>query len=396
MRDFNSRELSADTLSDILAGGEKRANVEEMLGNYVLMRNREISIVDRVMPPQIVSANELQRDPSDPENAFIEVIERESMSGSAMIVPFDGETAPQFIRSTYYVVRYNVIASPTYKRYHHRMAALEQDILDVVDKNIVEKIGNVKDTYFFNAMEAIFAAYPNQSITAYNLATVYDPTPGNGDVVEIRPFNEPDFWSTANSWHIGARRLLVHGFKKFSENALPVGVIVMPETVWAGIYDWSQAQLHSYIGDIVIFGTNKVTETKMLFNKPIITTQKVFTRVDPDTGEEVNVYAYGTRPREIELTAIYDGGAGYWVDAGGNGYNGSPASTTGSWIYMFTEPNKLGKNGIVDKIHFYADSGIIAQEEMPMIALQAWGRFGVGIANTRGVARMAIPDPTTV
>lgn len=233
---------------------------------YIRDRIREISILDRIIPRTLVTKEELYID--DKTDAFYDLIEKEhDIEAPACGIPFLAGVNVEFFTGRKFRVNFYPISSPLFKKPVHELMAIRQPIHAILEQAIIEKINDSRDTFFFNACDAIISTYGNTYGLQISIAT-----PGGKLTKEV----------------------ISKITQAFSKNQLFPGVIVMNKALFDTVYEWTFTEMGMQIGEITINGFNFTT----LNNIPVITTMKKnpFTKkalipYDPVNGSVVWAFA---------------------------------------------------------------------------------------------------------
>ncbi|MEM2174160.1 MAG: hypothetical protein QXI58_00845 [Candidatus Micrarchaeia archaeon] len=218
------------------------AKFAQLVGKFVRERIREISILDRIIPRILVTKEELQVE--DQADMLYDLVEKEyDPTVPAAAVPFLSGVNVEFFEGKRFRVYHYCIASPLFKKPIHELMAIRQPIHSILEQAIVEKINDARDTYFFNACEAVIATFGSR----YN-TNITKATPGGKLTKEV----------------------IAAITQAFSNNQLFPGCLVMHKSLFDTVYEWTFQDLGLQIGEVTINGIQFQT----LNSIPVITTMK--------------------------------------------------------------------------------------------------------------------------
>jgi hypothetical protein len=146
---------SASTLNSLFAahldnpeGKEKLAAVAQA---YVRDKLRENSFARKVLPPQMVTKNDMQVSVNHDTLVYIDEIEPNSR---AMTLTFRGQPTARFIRAPRYEIPIFTVSSERFEKTEQELLSYRMPITKVIEDNSVKDIQEIEDHRFLVYVEA--------------------------------------------------------------------------------------------------------------------------------------------------------------------------------------------------------------------------------------------------
>lgn len=150
---------SASTLNQLFSahldspeGKEKLAAVAQA---YVRDKLRENSFARKVLPPQMVTKNDMQVSVNHDTLVYIDEIEPNSR---AMTLTFRGQPTARFIRAPRYEIPIFTVSSERFEKTEQELLAYRMPITKVIEDNSVKDIQEIEDHRFLVYIEAAVQA----------------------------------------------------------------------------------------------------------------------------------------------------------------------------------------------------------------------------------------------
>jgi len=137
---------------DSSSGKEKIAAVAQ---TYVRDKLRENSFARKIIPPQIVTKNDMQVSTQHDTLVYIDEIEPNSR---AMTITFRGQPRARFIRAARYEIPIFTISSEKFEKTEQELLAYRMPITESIKKNSVKDIQEIEDHRFLTYAEAAVQA----------------------------------------------------------------------------------------------------------------------------------------------------------------------------------------------------------------------------------------------
>ena len=213
---------SASTLNSLFAahldnpeGKEKLAAVAQA---YVRDKLRENSFARKVLPPQMVTKNDMQVSVNHDTLVYIDEIEPNSR---AMTLTFRGQPTARFIRAPRYEIPIFTVSSERFEKTEQELLAYRMPITKVIEDNSVKDIQEIEDHRFLVYIEAAVTATGKivRGVQAQEDAAAT--APGNGLRGQIQ---RADFISL---------------FKELDRDRRRLTKILMNEEDWDDVMAWT-------------------------------------------------------------------------------------------------------------------------------------------------------------
>ena len=230
MAEFN--ELFRTRLEE----GPEGIKVAEAAGKkYIKTRLREEAFSRKILPPEIVTKGELQRNESD--DGLYKLIDIEPDS-SAFALNFRAEAPAEYVTGSRFKVNFYKIESQRFEKQEAELLAHEAPITKILETNSVFDIQTVEDQTFYAAMVASVTGSTRDSVST--------------DVTITRPN-------------------LASSFKLLLANKLKAHAMLMTEELFADVEGWDADTVGAELaGKITVSGYGEPT----LLKKKIIVTNK--------------------------------------------------------------------------------------------------------------------------
>jgi hypothetical protein len=150
-------KVSAEALNQAfysqIESPEGRREIEDLTINYIKQLLREEAFSRKVLPPEAVTRQDIQRTTTDDTVVKIVDIEPDSQ---ALALNFRSETEAQFVEGKRYAIPFSRISSKLYEKTEEELYAFEMPVIKVIEENSVKDIQEVEDTFFIKfAQQAV-------------------------------------------------------------------------------------------------------------------------------------------------------------------------------------------------------------------------------------------------
>jgi hypothetical protein len=142
-----------------------RKEAEERSQAYLKLRVYEDSFLSRIIPPKPISPSQCDRTLESP-SLLRKIIDKEFTDVTATVMDFRGKGDYKFVETAQYPVDFHKIESEEYHITEGELRAKEQPVQSLIKHHTAREIQETMDSVFVDALEAILAANPAQSITA--------------------------------------------------------------------------------------------------------------------------------------------------------------------------------------------------------------------------------------
>jgi len=109
---------------------EELQKVAQEANTYIKEILRERSFARKIIPPQYVSVQELDRNPYD--DTLIKIRDKEPFSKGAMAITYRGRGDTQYVESRKYVIPIMKIESPLFSKDEHELLACEAPVTQII------------------------------------------------------------------------------------------------------------------------------------------------------------------------------------------------------------------------------------------------------------------------
>ena len=227
----NVQFLNQSLIDKIDQGLTKEAGVA--MSAFVRQRLREDGFTRKILQPTYVTAAELDRQVTEEPTIIVEK-EPESVAAT---VPFLNRSKIRYWKTPRYPVTFQKIVSEDFRKSKFELATYRTDIRTVLQENSVKDLQEQEDVGFYNSVLSIATA-------AGNVKTV------------AGGFNKPN---------------LIAGLKNMFANRLPVGCILMTQSMYADVLGFPATDVGSPAASDLFRGQATLDT---FFGYKIITTNK--------------------------------------------------------------------------------------------------------------------------
>ena len=139
---FMQKVATADGREKIASGGT----------SYIRDRLREVCFVDKIIPPDPITAGDRQVQVSVNHDTLVAIVELEPQS-RAMSLTFRGQPTARFIRAPRMEVPFFTISSEKYEKTEQELLAYRMPVTKVIEDNSVKDLQEIKDREFLRHMQ---------------------------------------------------------------------------------------------------------------------------------------------------------------------------------------------------------------------------------------------------
>jgi hypothetical protein len=327
--------VPARVLNDLFAQrldtGEGKEKVASLGSIYIRDRLREVCYVDKIIPPDNVTRADCQR--SVNHDTLVKIVDVEPKS-RAMTITFRGEPTARFIRAARAEVPFFTISSEKFEKTEQELLAYEMPITKIIEDNSVKDLQEIKDRestrHFESAVQGLQTEANGGSATALRSADVI-----SGTVIESSIIKGQGALTAGTAdfvVHPILRPDLVNLFKLLDGNRLRAERFLMAEPDYDDILSWTLQDM----------GDKMQSETMV-------------------DGYKYNVLLGRKLIRTIKTDILRVGN-----------------------VYVFTAPEFIGKNYILNNTKFYIDK--VAN----LITWQSWMDIAISIINVAAVRKLEL------
>lgn len=319
-----------DLFNQKLDTAEGKEKIAALGSVYIRDRLREVCYVDKIIPPDPVTRADCQR--SVNHDTLVKIVDIEPKS-RAMALTFRGQPTARFIRAARAEVPFYTVSSEKFEKTEQELLAYEMPITKVIEDNSVKDLQEIKDREFTRHIEAAVQALQSEAnggATALNAtgvagATVIQSAIVKGSAAVTRGVD--DFLVQPI-----LRPDLVNLFKLLDGNRLRSERFLISEPDYDDILSWTLSDM----------GDKMQSETMV-------------------DGYKYNVLLGRKLIRTIKTDILRTGN-----------------------VYVFTAPEFLGKNYILNNTKFYIDK--VAN----MITWQSWMDIAIAVLNIASVRKLEL------
>jgi hypothetical protein len=228
---INVQFLNQSFLDKLDQGLTKEAGVA--MSAFVRQKLREDGFTRKILEPVLVTAAELDRQVTEEPTI---IVEKEPDSIAANL-PFLGRPQPRYFTGVRYPVTFTKVQSDEFKKSKFELATYRTDIRTVLQENSVKDLQKQEDENFYNNCLAVAAANGH----------MYSVTGG---------FSVPN---------------LMQGVKYLVQNQVPVGTILMTQSMYADLLKQPSTQVGSPAASELFRGQSSLDN---FYGFKIITTNK--------------------------------------------------------------------------------------------------------------------------
>lgn len=283
----NAQFLNQSFLSKLDSGLEKEAGVA--MSAFVRQKLREDGFTRKVLEPTMVTAAELDRQLTEEPTI---IVEKEPDSVAANL-PFLGRAEPRYFTGVRYPVTFHKISSAKFIKSKFELATYRTDIRTVLQENSVKDLQKQEDENFYNNIISVAAA--------------------NGKMYSVS-----GGFSVSN---------LMEGVKYLTKNQVPVGSMLMTQSMYADLLKQPSTQFGSPLTSGLVAGERSLDN---FYGFKIITTNK--NDILPDNR-----------------------------------------------VVFFTAPQYLGQ------FYLLQDATVFLKTEADMVSFETYAAPGIGLGNINGV-----------
>jgi hypothetical protein len=228
---INAQILNQSFLDKIEQGQTKEAGLA--MSAFVRQKLREDGFTRKILEPMLVTAADLDRQTTEEPTI---IVEKEPDSVAAAI-PFLSSPEVRYFKGARYPVTFNKIESAKFEKSKFELATYRTDIRTVLQENSVKDLQKIEDSTFYNAVQTIATANSNVFTIAGG-------------------FTIPN---------------LVNGVKNLLAKQLPVGCLLMTQSMYADLLKQPSTQMGSTLASALTAGERSLDN---IFGFKIITTNK--------------------------------------------------------------------------------------------------------------------------
>jgi len=309
-------------------GKEKNAQIGAV---YIRDRLREVCYVDKIIPPDPVTRADCQR--SVNHDTLVKIVDIEPKS-RAMTLTFRGQPTANLIRAPRAEVPFFTVSSEKFEKTEQELLAYEMPITKVIEDNSVKDLQEIKDREFTRHIESAVQALQTEAnagvATALNATNVNTAAVVQSSIIK----GQGALTRNVNDFLVQPilRPDLVNLFKLLDTNRLRSERFLMTEGDYDDILSWTLQDM----------GDKMQSETMV-------------------DGYKYNVLLGRKLIRTIKTDILRAGN-----------------------VYVFTEPEFLGKNYILNNTKFYIDK--VAN----LITWQSWMDIAIAIINVASVRKLEL------
>jgi hypothetical protein len=144
--------------------------------DYIRDRLREVCFVDKIIPPEGITAGDRRVQVSVNHDTLVAIVELEPQS-RAMSLTFRGQPTARFIRAPRMEVPFFTISSEKYEKNEQELLAYRMPVTKVIEDNSVKDLQEIKDREFLRHTESAVQALQteaNGGTAVALLASTYD------------------------------------------------------------------------------------------------------------------------------------------------------------------------------------------------------------------------------
>lgn len=227
----NVQFMNQSFLDKVDQGMTKEAGVA--MSAFVRQKLREDGFTRKILPPTAITAAELDRQLTEEPTVIVEK-EPDSIAAN---MPFLGRSEIRYFKGSRYPVTFQKITSADFRKSKFELATYRTDIRNVLQENSVKDIQAQEDTNFYQNILSVATANSN----VYNLSGGF---------------------TKAN---------LMAGVKKLIERKLPVGCILMTQSMYSDLLAFPSTEVGSPAASELFRGQAQLDN---FFGYKIITTNK--------------------------------------------------------------------------------------------------------------------------
>lgn len=232
----NAQFLNQSFLDKIDGGLEKEAGAA--MSAFVRQKLREEGFTRKILPPQMITNAELDRDLTDEPRV---IVEKEPDSVAANMA-FTGRPDVRYFNTARYPVTFYKVSSEKFTKSKFELGTYRTDIRHILQENSVKDLQTQEDQNFYDQIKSIIAAQSN--------------------AVDDSAASPSATHNLLNALMRGARKLLAQ--------KLPLGKVLMTQEMYAALMevpatqigDSRASQVHNGDADSSFFGWDIITTIK--------------------------------------------------------------------------------------------------------------------------------------
>ena len=148
-------------------GGEKTAQVEGSA--FIRQKLRQAAVIREVLPPVLLSDDEIDRQESSDQP--IKIVEKEPDS-VAFTMPFTARPRVKYVKGPRYTVRFHKVASQKWSKSKFELMTYQNDIRKILSDNAVKDMADQEDTTGFTALKTAVTTAGDVAAAVKNPTTV--------------------------------------------------------------------------------------------------------------------------------------------------------------------------------------------------------------------------------
>lgn len=216
-------KMDVSQLWDATEGMEKTAETASAIGFFTRDRLRQECVLDRVMPPQFVTQNDLERNTND-DYPLIRV--EKELDTKAFALGFRGSSETNWFDGQKYEIYFGNVRTQEHNKTQAELMTMKASVVDYFNRNGVFDIGAQTDKTFRKGLDAAAAAAANVITSASTLFT-------KADAVAM--------------------------LKQMEIKRMPAGCWVVTESRWNDILLMSPNDLgYTLVGELALNGAKKI------------------------------------------------------------------------------------------------------------------------------------------
>ena len=161
MSNVNARALNEQFMAK-LETPEGKQKLAEGGTSYVRDRLREVCFVDKILPPENITAGDRRVQVSENHDTLVAVVELEPQS-RAMTLTFRGQPTARFVRAPRMFVPFFTISSEKHEKTEQELLAYRMPVTKVIEDNNVKDLQEIKDREFLRHTESAVQALQTEA-----------------------------------------------------------------------------------------------------------------------------------------------------------------------------------------------------------------------------------------
>jgi hypothetical protein len=316
-------------LMEMPGGTEKTA---QAISNYIRDKLREDSFLAQILPPEDVTPDDCQV--STEHDTIVKIVEVEQQQDVAMPITFRGGHKAQFIRGPRVAVPFYTIMSPMFEKTEQELLAYQMPLTKLVERNAIKDIELIQDYVFLGHIEQAVQAVQTAANGGVGTALATSNL-GPGGTVEAS-VNKGEGARNAAVDDLTVHPIIRPDFprimKILNSTERKPATLLITDPDYTDILQWTITDLG-----------NRWTEGSL------------------ENGLALNTLFGMKYVRTIKVKVLRIGN-----------------------VYVFTEPDFLGKFYVLNKIKFYLD------KEVNRIRFCAWEDIGSAIINVASIGKLEL------